>query len=150
MDVLTDFPERLQPGLQVYVGESRQPLCLSGCRKHSGALLVFFEGFTNLEAAGRLNNQLVYVEAGEIPNLPEGEYYHHQILGMSVVSDSGLFLGKIVEILETGASDVCVVRPESGAEILIPLADAFVLRIDLAEHEMRVHLLDGMIPSDNG
>jgi len=150
MDVLTDFPERLQPGLQVYVGESRQPWLLHGCRKSSRALLVSFKEVTNPEEASKLRNELLYVRADEIPALPEGEYYHHQILGMSVVNDTGLLLGKVVEILETGANDVCVVRPESGPEILIPLVDEFVLQIDLEVHQIRVHLLDGMIHAGIG
>jgi 16S rRNA processing protein RimM len=145
MDVLTDFPERLQPGLQVYLGESHQPLRLHGCRNYAGALLVTFEEFTDPEAAGKLRNELLYVRTDEIPSLPAGEYYHHQILGISVVSDTGLPLGTIVEILETGANDVCVVRPESGPEILIPLVDAFVLQVDLDARLMRVHLLEGLV-----
>jgi 16S rRNA processing protein RimM len=98
------------------------------------------------ESAGLLRNSLVYVRADEIPALPEGEYYHHQILGLRVVSDQGQMLGTVVEILETGANDVVVIRPEVGREILVPLVNDFILRIDLQAGVLHVRLVEGLLP----
>jgi len=92
-----------------------------------------------------LRNELLSVRSEDIPDLPEGEYYHHQILGLHVVGENGDNLGTVIDILETGANDVCVVRQESGAELLLPIVDATVLEIDLAKGIMRVHLLEGLI-----
>jgi len=145
MDVLTDFPERLKPGLTVYAGEDHQVFHIRRCRSYGRSLLVTFEEFSDPDKAGALRNELLSVRSEDIPDLPEGEYYHHQILGLHVVGENGDNLGTVIDILETGANDVCVVRQESGAELLLPIVDATVLEIDLAKGIMRVHLLEGLI-----
>jgi 16S rRNA processing protein RimM len=78
--------------------------------------------------------------------LPEGEYYHHQLIGLKVVSEQGKVLGKVTEILATGANDVYVVRAEIGPEILIPAADEFVRAVDLEHGELQVRLVPGLLP----
>jgi 16S rRNA processing protein RimM len=145
IDVLTDFPERLRPGLTVYLGENHQPIQLRSCRSHGSGLLVTFEEYSDPEAAGALRNKFIYVRAEDSPKLPEGDYYHHQILGLRVVNEEGASLGRVVNILETGANDVCVIRQDSGAEFLLPIMDSTVLEVDLAQGFMRVHVLDGLI-----
>lgn len=145
MDVLTDFPERLTEGLFVYVGSQQQPLRLMKLRYHRDALLVTFEGYETPEAAGDLRNQYVSVPVGSLAPLEEGEYYHHQILGLQVVDEDGTLLGTIVEIIETGANDVYVVRREGRDDVLLPAIDPVVLEVDLEAGMMHVHLLPGLV-----
>ncbi len=146
MVVLTDFPERLQPGVILYVGPQHQPLRLKSRRWHDRMMLVAFEGYTVREEVAVLRNQLVYVRADDRPPLPEGEYYYHQLLGLQVVDEDNQLLGELVEILETGANDVYVVRTPVGAQVLLPAIDDVILNIDLARRLMCVHLLPGLLP----
>ena len=83
-------------------------------------------------------------EPGE-PDLPAGEYYHHQLLGLQVIDETGKLLGQVSEILETGANDVLVVRPSMGEEILLPAIDPVILQVNLEQGVMQVHLLPGLI-----
>lgn len=145
MEIFTDFPERLHRGSLLYVGESRQEIRLNSIRPNNTTLLVSLEGYTTPETVGIFRNQIVFVPVADRPPLPEGEFYHHQIIGLRVVSDEGQALGVVSEILETGANDVCVVRPLIGSEILLPLIDPVVLQIDLEKREMLVHLLPGLV-----
>jgi 16S rRNA processing protein RimM len=85
------------------------------------------------------------VPATNRPELPEGEYYHHQLVGLNVVTDEGHELGVLADILETGANDVYVVRAADGNETLLPAIPSVVLEVKLADRQMRVHLLDGLI-----
>ncbi len=145
MEVFTDFPERLAAGRTVFVGPRRMPLQIRSVRWHNGALLVAFEGYNDREQVGLLRNMLVTIPAEEAPPLPEGEFYYHQILGLRVVTDEGETLGRVTEIMETGANDVFVVRADDGrSEILLPDTDEVVLDIDLAAGVMKVHLLPGL------
>ncbi len=89
MEVITDFPERLQSGMTVFVGEDHQPQRIRSLRGHGRGLLLTFDGFTTPETVGALRNAMVYVPTADRPPLPEGEYYHHQLLGLRVVSDDG-------------------------------------------------------------
>ena len=144
--VLTDFPERLKKGVTIFVGKTYQPMRIGRVRAHNDKLLIGFKEIATREAARLLTNKWVYVRADEIPELPEGEYYHHQLIGMRVVTDEGGILGTLTEILETGANDVYVVRSESGADILLPAIDPVILRIDLDLNQIEVHLIPGLLP----
>jgi 16S rRNA processing protein RimM len=68
------------------------------------------------------------------------------LIGLRVVSEQGALVGKVTEILVTGANDVYVVRPEIGKEILVPAVDEFILAIDLEHGELRIRLAPGLLP----
>ena len=148
MEVYTDFPERIESGAVLYLGTQGETLHLTKRRAHNDGLLLTFEGFTTPEAVGQLRNQLLYVRVDDRPPLPEGEYYHHQLLNLHVTSDSGKPIGVVSEIIETGATDVLVVRPPAGDDVLIPIVDSFVKAIDLPKGEITVHLIPGMMAEE--
>ena len=145
MDIHTDFPDRLRPGLKVFLGEAHRPVKLASARPNGTSLLVSFRGVDSPESAGQLRNTWVYVTAADRPPLPEGKVYQHQILGLRVVTDEGRALGTLVEILKTGANDVYVVKSADGKEILLPAIPDVILGIDLPNNEIKVHLLEGLI-----
>lgn len=145
MDLHTDFPDRIKPGRNVLIGEKHQPLTLDTVRQHNQGLLVSLHGVDTPEDAGRYRNQWVYVKASEVPPLPEGKHYQYELIDLDVVDDNGNPLGKLVEILETGANDVYIVRNESGKEILLPAIPSVILNVDMDQRTMKVHLLDGLI-----
>lgn len=145
-EVITDFPERIRSGVTLFVGDSYRPVVVEKRRWHSSSLLVKFETFSNPDDLAVLTNQFVYVPTKDRPELPEGEYYHHQLLGMKVISDQDVLLGILVQILETGANDVYIVRPEQGKEILLPAIDDVILKIDIQSGTMIVHLIPGLLP----
>jgi 16S rRNA processing protein RimM len=149
MDIITDFPERIKAGTRVFVGPQHEEQIIRSARGNAGTLLVAFEAFNNLEEVGVLRNQYMYVRAEDRPPLPPGEYYHHQLIGLPVLTDEGQVLGVLSEILENAANDVYVVRPKQGADILLPAIDSVILDIDLQQGEMRVHLLPGLLPDEN-
>jgi len=145
MEVHTDFPERLKPQTKVFVGGDYQPMTIAAVRGYSGGLLVKLDGLDTPEDASRYRNQLVYVTAADRPKLPEGRYYHHQLIGFDVVDEEQNSIGKLGEIMQTGANDVYVVtRPDQG-EILLPVVPSVVLSIETERRLIRVHLLDGLI-----
>lgn len=150
LDVMTDFPERLKPGTHLFVGEEKKRIKITRRRPHNEGILLGFDGISSAEQAAEYRAQTVYVLAEGRPPLPEGEYYHHQILGMQVLDESGTFLGKITEIIETGANDVYVVNDSvrQSKEILIPALKQVLLEVNLLTNTMRVHLLPGLVDGD--
>lgn len=144
LELWTDFPERLRARKAVFVGENHEPQTLASRRTHAEGLLISFDGFSTPEEVGKLRNQIVYARANELPVLPDGEYYHHQLLGLRVLDEAGLELGTVTDILETGANDVLVVRPPAGPEILLPVIEQVVLGIDLPKGELHAHVLPGL------
>ena len=146
MSVWTDYPERLKPGSIVYVGKTPKPVLIHSIRWHGEDLLVSFKEFPTRENVGLLRNQVVTVPIDDLPPLPEGEIYIHEMIGMEVLDvDTGSLLGIVTEIIETGANDVFVVRDHLGIEILLPDIDEVILSVAVEEKQIRVHLLPGLI-----
>ena len=138
MDVETDFPERLRRGKTVYVGEEHMPLKIKTIRPQNRAMLLSFAEYNDCDQVGVLRNYLVYVKAADLPRLPDGEYYNHQIINMRVVDEQGQVLGVLTDILETGANDVYVVTSPDGVELLFPAIEDVLLGVDLEKQEIKV------------
>lgn len=139
LEPITDFPERIKKGRQVFLGDEKIPLKIKQVRGHIQKMLVTFaEDISNLNEL-LVRNQLIYVKTSELPNLPNGVFYQHQIIGMDVKDDSGESLGTISEILETGSNDVYIVK-NGEKEILIPALQSTILKIDPKSRQMVVKL----------
>ncbi len=146
MEIVTDFPERLQPGTRVYVGPFHTPMTIENVRPHGEGLIIKFREVGSPEEAARYRNQSVYVTAADRPALPEGQYYEHQLLGFAVVNrDTGEPIGSLSEIMRTGANDIYVVEREDGREVLLPVIPDVVLELDVMQRTIWVHLLPGLM-----
>jgi 16S rRNA processing protein RimM len=146
MDVLTDFPERIKQGITLFVGDEYSPLRVTNFRWHRSEMLMTFEGYTTPETVGMFRNQTVFIRTAEVPELPVGEFYHHQLLGLLAYTAQGRSLGRVSAILETGANDILVVQGETGPEILIPFVDEIVISIDLEAGCLTVQPIPGLLP----
>ncbi|MFM8369568.1 MAG: ribosome maturation factor RimM [Chloroflexota bacterium] len=145
MDLHTDFPDRIKSGRKVYIGEKYESFTIGSARVHANGLLIKLRGFDSPETAGRFRNQWVYVKSSEVPALPEGQHYKHEMIGLTVMTDDGNKLGILNEVLETGANDVYVVIKENGKEVLLPAIPDVVIELNMDDKIMTVHIIDGLI-----
>jgi len=143
--VLTDFPERLDEDAQVFVGKKKDPVRIQYLRTHGNKFLIRLESVESRDDAELFRNSEVFVRAADVPALPDGEYYQHQLLGLLVMTVDGIELGSITEILSTGANDVLIVSAEGRKEILIPKTDETVREIDLEKGIVLVSLPAGLL-----
>lgn len=142
MDITTDFPERLVRGKKVYLGLEHKPAHLNRVREAHRRLIISIIGYSNPESAAVLCNQPVFVRADEIPALAEGEYYHHDLIGLRVENEKGEEVGVLKSIIDTGANEVYAIEPAAGGEILIPAVSEYILSVDLAGGVVTIRELD--------
>jgi 16S rRNA processing protein RimM len=142
-ELLTDHPDQLGRLRTVYLGPQAEPWAVEGVRLHKGAALFKLTGCDDRTAAESLRGALVQIALEDAVPLEEGEYFEYQIVGMSVVEKDGTLLGKITEIISTGANDVYLVVGPDG-ELLLPAIESVILEIDLEADQMVVHLLEGL------
>ncbi len=144
MEIVTDFPERLKPDAEVFLGKTRRPAIVFSARHHNQGILIKFRGIDTTEEAAVYRNQLVYAKTADRPPLPRGSYYHHQLVGCHVVADYDESLGTLTEIMHTGANDVYVVTRADGREVLLPAIPSVVLEVDIERRTIRVRLPRGL------
>lgn len=150
VSVHTELPERFEWLEQVYLAQNpdvKHPkhLAVEGVRLHQDHVLLKLAGIDSRDDADTLRALWLLVPESEGIPLEDGEFYLYHLDNMAVYTDSGEFLGRIVEILETKANDVFVVRGDAG-ELLLPDIDEVVKSIDLDAGRMIVHLLSGLRP----
>jgi len=104
-------------------------------RKAGSGYILSFEGFDNVGLAERIRGYHLYIAKSKLPPLEKGEFYFYQVLEAQVFSPEGEYLGKVEDIIETGANDVFVVKHQlenlSVREILIPVIKDYILELDL-------------------
>lgn len=153
VEPLTDFPERFQPGAQVFLGlqtgvTEAAPAQIATARPHQGRWLVQFATVKDRNAAETLRDQFVLIPEENAMPLGEHENYAHDLIGLDVVTADRLALGKLVEILFTPANDVYIVRGESG-ETLIPATRDVIRSVDLPARRMTVELPEGLLAPES-
>jgi 16S rRNA processing protein RimM len=130
----------------LYVGPKHQPYQLGKLIEHKpGVLLITLEGITTRDTAETLRGAEIAIRATEAAPLSEGEYFIHALYGLLVVTDDGTELGRVHEVLETGANDVLVVKRTDGSEVLIPIIQSVVRELDVASGRIVIHLLEGLL-----
>lgn len=144
VSIETDFPERIQKGTTLLAGEDHTPLMIASRRTHADGLLLAFEGYPDKESVSAFRNQPLSVPVAELPPLPAGQYYQHQLLGIQVLDEQGLSLGVLAQILDTSANDVYLIRDDNGGELLLPAIRDVIRNVDLENKRMTVHLLPGL------
>jgi 16S rRNA processing protein RimM len=145
MEVHTDFPERLKPDTEVYIGDLYHQMRIASARFHNEGLLIKFQNVETPEQAGRYRNQSVYVSAADRPVLPEGQYYHHELIGFAVVDEKDESIGTLIEIMQTGANDVYVVRRADGRDVLLPVIASVVIVVETGSRQIRVKPIPGLL-----
>ncbi len=112
-----------------FIDKRWQPLKLLSAQIHSKAIIAQVEGFPERETVARLTHVKIAINKEQLAPLAVGEYYWHQLIGMSVVNQTGFTFGKVIEVMATGANDVLVIKGEK--KYLIPyLPNQFILDIN--------------------
>ena len=119
------------------LGESKQPTRISQGKRHGKHLIALFKEVKDREQAEGLLQLEIAVFRDQLPDLPTTEYYWTDLLGSSVKLEDGTDLGRIRNMLATGANDVMVVQGER--ERLIPFVQGpYVKSVDLVKGEVIV------------
>lgn len=144
----TDFPEeRFKIGSKLYLYQENQKpqlLIVASQRQHKNFYLLSFEGYPTIESVEAFKGATLKIREDQLTELPENEYYVHEIVGLDVFDDTGRELGKVKEVLSPGANDVWVIGRANQKDLLLPYIEEVVLQVDLEAGKVIVHLLEGL------
>ena len=145
----TDFPEeRFRPGAAVMTRRhdgSPATLEVATMRMHQGRPVILFKGIGSMNDAELLAGLelRVYEDEGNIDRLRDGEYYHRDLVGCTVVLESGEMVGRVMAIEGDRSAARLVVRSPRH-EVLIPLADE-ICAVDVAAKRITVRPPEGLL-----
>jgi 16S rRNA processing protein RimM len=117
---------------------------VSGVRANGKKILLALKGFDSINQVEHLVGRDVCVRREQLPALDDGEYYWHDLLGLSVVTTAGEPLGQLQDIFATGSNDVYVVQ-HGRREYMIPALADVVVQIDLDQRIMTICPYEGLL-----
>ena len=119
-----------QPGKEAEEADWR-PAEIEGIRPHKQGYVAKLSGVDDRNGAEAIKGLLIGVTEASLPEPASGEHYWRDLIGAEVVNADGQTLGKVVSLIETGANDVLVIKPQgAGDEVLIPFHANYVLDVD--------------------
>lgn len=142
----TDFPdERFKVGNTLYI-EDADPIkvTVKSARMQKNFFLVTFKEFNDINQIEKFKTHQLMVSEDDQQDLEDGKYYHHQIIGLGVQTLDGEKLGTIKEILSPGANDVWVVKRPKKSDLLLPVIDDVIKKVDLDNQTVFVELMEGL------
>lgn len=129
-----------------YIYLDNEKYYIERSRFHKNCEIVKLEGIDDINRAELFRNKIVTIEREALGELPEGTYYMVDILGLPVKTSDETVLGVIDDIIKTGSNDVYVLRETfNGKQILIPVIDSVVKKVDIDEGYVLVELMKGLI-----
>ncbi len=150
---LTDHPESVfAPGVVLLLGEEHDdepnpdlpPLRVESVRPFQKGLLVRFGGVEDRNQAELLRGRYLFRKTDQLVPLEEGEFYYHELLGMTVVTVDGEVVGSVAEVYDISPADLIEVHSE-GRILMIPYLDHIVVRVDADTRQIIIDPPDGLL-----
>tara|TARA_Y100000996_G_scaffold219354_1_gene172484 strand:+ start:10935 stop:11447 length:513 start_codon:yes stop_codon:yes gene_type:complete len=142
VEQMTDVPGRFNVGNKVLVNE--EEYSISSSRYDRNRLLIKLAGINTRGQAEYFKGLSLNIISSDKIVLPEGNYFHYQLLGLNVFDENDCYLGVIREILQTGANDVYVISGKEKPDLLLPAILSVIKDVDLHLGKMFVAVPEGL------
>ena len=142
----TDDAKRFKT-LKKVILDGREPLELSieQVKFFKNMVILKFKGYDNINDVETWRQRDLLITRDQAVELKEDEYFITDLIGLTVVNEEEAVLGRVKDVLETGANDVYVVELTGGKELLLPAIKDCILNVELEGGRMKVHVLDGLM-----
>ena len=142
--IVTDFPSRLRRHRTVHLGDELRPYRVAGWRLQGDRATLRLESVDDVATAHALVGAEVCVPTEAAARPPKGEYFWHDVIGLTVLTEGGEELGHVADIVRTGANDVYVVEGPRG-RVMIPAIESVIKEMSPADGRIVIHPLPGLL-----
>ena len=142
----TDDAQRFLDLKTVYLdtGKEELELEIEKVKFFKNLVIIKFKNYDNINDIEKYKKCPILVTREDAVELEENEYFIADLIGLDAVSDEGENLGKISDVLQTGANDVYVIKNKGVKDILVPAIEQCVREVNLEENRIVIHLLPGL------
>ena len=143
----TDDAKRFKELKKVILGTGKEyiPMEIEHVKFFKNMVILKFKGYDNINEIEKYKSRDLLITRDQAVDLAPDEYFITDLIGLAVVSDQGVELGTLKDVLETGANDVYVVAMKDGKELMLPAIGDCILNVDLEQRRMEVHVLEGLM-----
>lgn len=139
-------PERFFDLEKVYIRFDKIQTCsIENIRISNGFVFLKLANIDSRNDAELLRNKEILISEDQLIDLEENEYFVHDLIGCQVVTEEGLIIGKIEDIIQNSSNDIYLVKNQQGQEILIPAINDVVKDVDIKGRQVTIHVLEGLL-----
>ncbi|MBC7766083.1 MAG: 16S rRNA processing protein RimM [Hyphomonadaceae bacterium] len=143
----TDDMSRFEDLTSVYV-EGFGEMKINKIKFANTHLIIKFEGIDSCEQGDKLREKLVKIDRALAVQLPDDRYFIIDLIGISVTLEDGSVLGKIDDVLQTGGTDVYIVKRAGKPDVLIPAIKQVVKSVDIEQKIMVITPMEGLLDDE--
>ena len=125
-------------------GKEQLDLEITQVKFFKNLVILKFKGIDNINDIEKYKGKSLYVTRENAVKLKKNEYFIADLIGLKAVSEDGTELGKITDVLQTGANDVYVIKKTGEEDLLLPAIKDCVKEVDIEGGKMVVHVLPGL------
>jgi 16S rRNA processing protein RimM len=144
---LTDFPLlRYRKGNTVYLEKNGQyvPLIVKQARHEPGLDFIQFQDHLDINLVQGWMGLFLYAKKDEI-RLKAGNFYHEDLIGMTITTDTNLIVGKVSAIERMANRALLRMQREGNSDVLIPFIEPFIVDVNLESKVICVRFVEGML-----
>ena len=127
------------------VGVAAGPRKVESARAYRDRLVLKLAGVDDANVAAALRGCEVLASAEDVPRLPQGVYWVERLVGARVTDAASGDIGRVVDVIVAGGSDLLLIKNDDGVETLVPLVKEFVTEIDEESGTIRLTLPEGLL-----
>jgi len=139
----SDSPAVYEETPEIYVDDVL--MRVRSVRMQKNMVVLGLVGIDDRNAAEKAKGSELFITEADLPELPEGEYYVRDLIGMEAVLEDDSHLGTVTNVIQNTAQDIFEVETDEGKQVLVPKVPAFVLDIDLGSKRVTMRLIEGMM-----
>ena len=143
---MTDHLETLTGATHLYLGQdATEPLMVEQIRMHKGIPLLKLAGVDDIDKALTLKGIEICLPGAELMPLEDGEYFLHDLVGLTLLDHRGERVGLVESFMETGGPPLLTGTRSDGETFIVPFASGTIDEVDMEIGTIKLVDLPGLI-----
>ncbi len=139
-------PERFNDLEKVYIRlKNLQTYSIENIRISNSFVFLKLAQIDSRNDAELLRGKEILISEDQLIDLDDGEYFVHDLIGCQIISEDGLIIGEISDIIQNSSNDIYLVKNQKGHEYLIPAIADVIQKVDIQAKQITIHVLDGLL-----
>ncbi len=139
-------PERFNDLEKVYIRlKNLQTYAIENIRISNSFVFLKLAQIDSRNDAELLRGKEILISEDQLIDLDDGEYFVHDLIGCQIISEDGLIIGEISDIIQNSSNDIYLVKNQKGHEYLIPAIADVIQKVDIQAKQITIHVLDGLL-----
>ncbi len=145
--IITSFPEHFAELKHVHVNinDNWQTYSIAYTRVSNRFVFIKFEELNSISEAEILRDRFLYIPEAELTALQDGEYYIHDLIGISVYDENEKLIGTIADVEQYSGNDVYLVKNSTDQEFRIPAIRQVIKEIDTGRKKVIICVIEGLL-----